>query len=258
MSALDELADLAAEYRAEIETETAKKKPAAVLPQARITELLSRRNGVINLFGRMLAELPGAEVDGTVQVAHAFTTHSTNTEVDFFTAVDDLNPDEMRGSGHMNSAEFSSGVFYRYASLDIAGLGGNLGDTGSAAELSTAFLRAFISAMPTGKQNSTAAYTIPDLAYIAVRADRPVSLAPAFETPVKMTGEGGFAARSRDALSRYAERLHLLWGEDGILRHGHAGIDDKHLGGLGDKESSYATLIQNAVAAAYPRAGSGA
>ncbi|MFI0420514.1 type I-E CRISPR-associated protein Cas7/Cse4/CasC [Spongiactinospora sp. 9N601] len=251
IAALDELADVAAEHREEIAAEAGKKKPTAVLPAARIADVLSRRNGVINLFGRMLAELPGAEVDGAVQVAHAFTTHSTSAEVDFFTAVDDLNPEEMRGSGHMNSAEFSAGVFYRYASVDITGLQENLADTTSAAELTRVFLTSFISALPTGKQNSTAANTIPDLAYLAVRADRPVSLAPAFEAPVRLTAEGGYAARSRDVLASYAQRLHTLWGEEGIVRHAHAGIDAKQLSGLGGMDNSYADLIKNAVAAAF-------
>ncbi|MBN6054468.1 type I-E CRISPR-associated protein Cas7/Cse4/CasC [Nonomuraea sp. RK-328] len=251
-SSLDELADLAAEHREQIEGQTGKKKPAPALPTGRVADLLSRRNGVINLFGRMLAELPGAEIDGAVQVAHAFTTHGTNTEVDFFTAVDDLNTDEMRGSGHMNYAEFSSGVFYRYASLDVAGLMENLDDPATAAELTGAFLTSFIAAVPAGKQNSTAAHTIPDLAYVAVRSDRPISLAPAFETPVKLTSEGGYAARSRDALAFYAQRLHTLWGEEGIVRHAHATIDTKELPSLGDQEPSYTALVQRAVAAAYP------
>ncbi|MGP3959726.1 type I-E CRISPR-associated protein Cas7/Cse4/CasC [Nonomuraea sp. 3N208] len=251
-SALDELADLAIEHRDKIQAQAEQKKPAAALPANRIAELLSRRNGVINLFGRMLAELPSAEVDGCVQVAHAFTTHETNTEVDFFTAVDDLNPNEMRGSGHMNSAEYSSGVFYRYASLDLTGLRDNLNDQAAATELTTAFLTAFISALPTGKQNSTAANTIPDLAYIAVRADRPISLAPSFEAPIRLTGEGGYAIRSRDALASYAQRLHTLWGADGIIRHAHAAIDPKPLPGLGDKDASYARLIENTVAVACP------
>lgn len=251
-SALDELADLAAAHREEIQAQAGQKKPAPVLATDKITELLSRRNGVINLFGRMLAELPAAEVDGSVQVAHAFTTHGTSTEVDFFTAVDDLNTSEMRGSGHMNSAEFSSGVFYRYASLDLTGLSKNLANHTAAAELTGAFLSAFISALPTGKQNPTAAHTIPDLAYIAVRADRPVSLAPAFESPIRLTEEGGYAARSRDALASYAHRLHTLWGTDGIVRHAHATIDAKELPGLGGKETSYAGLIRQAVADAYP------
>src|SRR5690606_1420368 len=147
-AALDALADLAEEHREAIEQTVGVKKPKGVLPVDKVGELLSERNGVINLFGRMLAELPGAGVAGTVQVAHAFTTHEVAPEIDFFTAVDDCLPEDAVGSGHMNSAEFSAGVFYRYASLDLAGLHENLGgDTAMAEELTKAFLTAFISSL---------------------------------------------------------------------------------------------------------------
>ena len=119
----------------------------------------------------MLAELPNGRVDGAVQVAHAFTTHNTEPEVDFFTAVDDvaeLAADA--GSGHMNTAEFSAGVFYRYASINIAELLDNLnGDSDQARELVEAFCTALIESLPGAKKNSTAPFTIPDLVYVAVR-----------------------------------------------------------------------------------------
>jgi CRISPR system Cascade subunit CasC len=250
--ALDELADLADEHREAIEGQVGQKKPTGVLPAGRIGELLASRNGTINMFGRMLAELPGAEVDGTVQVAHAFTTHGTEPEIDFFTAVDDLNPPEARGSGHMNSAVFSAGVFYRYACVDIEGLLRNLrADTRMARELTREFLTAFISAMPTGKQNSTAAHTLPDLAYLAVRADRPISLAPAFESAVRAEADG-WAAPSRRELARYATRLRQLWGTGGINWDGYACIDEKPLTGLGADSGSFHEVISQTVEAGYP------
>ena len=43
-------------------------------------------------------------VDAPVHVAHAFTTHALDTEVDFFTVVDDLSEDET-GAAHANDAE---------------------------------------------------------------------------------------------------------------------------------------------------------
>ncbi|MGK5551225.1 type I-E CRISPR-associated protein Cas7/Cse4/CasC [Actinomadura kijaniata] len=252
LTALDALAGLAEEHRDAIEAERGKKKPKAVLPQARVAEILSSRNGTINLFGRMLAELPGAEVDGVVQVAHAFTTHGTEPEIDFFTAVDDLNPPDARGSGHMNSAEFSAGVFYRYACVDVHGLLHNLGnESGMVRELVREFLTAFISAMPTGKQNSTAPGTLPDLAYLAVRTDRPISMAPAFEAPVRAEADG-WAAPSRRELARYANRLRTLWGTEGRAWDGYVTIDEKSLTGLGDQVASFSEVIGNAVEAAFP------
>jgi CRISPR system Cascade subunit CasC len=249
-AALDALADLAEEHREAIEQTVGAKKPKAVLPVDKVGELLSERNGVINLFGRMLAELPGAGVDGVVQVAHAFTTHEVAPEIDFFTAVDDCLPEDEVGSGHMNSAEFSAGVFYRYASVDLADLLSNLGgDAQMAQELAREFLRAFISSLPTGKQTSTAANTLPDLVHVAVRGDRPISFAAAFEAPVRP--ENGIAEPSRRQLAQHAGRLERLWGTKGVVYRAYACIDEKPLSGLGDAVDSFAELIDGAVAAAH-------
>jgi CRISPR system Cascade subunit CasC len=248
---IGELAAIVAEHRDAVAAEAGKKKPAAVLPKDRVETVLRSRNATIQLMGRMLAELPGAEVDGAVQFAHAFTTHATVVETDFFTAVDDIDKPGDAGSAHMNSGQFSAGTFYRYANAGLATLLANLdGDTATAQELTAEFLRAFASTIPSGKQNATAAMTIPDLVYIAVRADRPVSLAPAFEDPVR--SQIGYAQPSRDALSDYAARLHDYWGTESIVWHGHAAISDKPAPGLGDRAASLSALMASAVSAAFP------
>ncbi|MFG2063640.1 type I-E CRISPR-associated protein Cas7/Cse4/CasC [Micromonospora sp. NPDC048871] len=250
--AFDELADICEQQRERLtglQSGTVKvKKGDAPLPADAVRAALSRRNDVINLFGRMLAELPGTNVDGAVQVAHAFTTHATDPQVDFFTAVDDLKADaDQIGSGHMNSAEFSTGTFYRYASVNLEDLVKNLGDQTTAVELTTAFLSAFITAMPQAKKNSTAPFTVPDLAYVAVRANRPVSLASAFEAPVRAPLDSGYAEPSRRQLAEYASRIYRLLGDRGLLYHGHASIDDKALEHLGDACQSFDSLVAAAV-----------
>jgi CRISPR system Cascade subunit CasC len=150
----------------------------------------------------------------------------------------------------MNAAQFSAGTFYRYANIGLDTLAGNLGgDTATARELTAEFLRAFVTTVPSGKQNPTAAMTIPDLVYVAVRADRPISLAPAFEDPVR--SQLGYAQPSRDALSDYAARLHDYWGTDSITWHGHAAISDKPAPGLGDRAASLTALLGGAVSAAF-------
>jgi CRISPR system Cascade subunit CasC len=254
VAGIDELTAIVAEHRDAVMSEAGKKKQTPVLPKDRVEAVLRSRNGTIQLMGRMLAELPGAEVDGTVQFAHAFTTHATVVETDFFTAVDDIQKLGDAGSAHMNAGQFSAGTFYRYANVGLAALAGNLGgDTATARELVTEFLRAFVTTVPSGKQNPTAAMTIPDMVYIAVRTDRPISLAPAFEKPVP--GQLGYAQPSQEALSDYASRLHEYWGADGIAWHGHAGISGKAVSGLGDQVPSLTGLIGGAVDAAYDVAG---
>lgn len=250
VSALDALADLAEKHHETIEAQAGQKKPKPALPTNEVADILKTCNGTIYLFGRMLAELPGGEVDGAVQVAHAFTTHGTEPEIDFFTAVDDLNPPGAKGSAHMNSGEFSSGVFYRYANIDVRGLGDNCGEDGIARRLTSEFLKAFATSMPTGKQHATAAQTLPDLVHIAVRTDRPVSLAAAFEAPVR--AKDGWAEPSRRALASYSARLHKLWGADSIAFEGYATLDENPLHGLGDAVDSVPDLIARAVHAAFP------
>ncbi|WP_028478549.1 type I-E CRISPR-associated protein Cas7/Cse4/CasC [Nocardia sp. CNY236] len=251
-AALDELADLAEQHRGAIEAKVGQSKPTAALPWDRVAQVLATTNATIHLFGRMLAELPGADVDGAVQVAHAFTTHTTTPEIDFFTAVDDRSPAEVQGSAHMNSAEFSAGVFYRYANVDVRSLHTHVGatDPDMAETLVRQFLRAFATSMPTGKQRSTAAQTLPDLIHVAVRSDRPVSFAGAFEAPVR-ADESGYAKRSREHLSLYATQMRRLWGADDIMWDGYADIDASKLEGLGAAKGSFRELIDQAVGAAF-------
>jgi CRISPR system Cascade subunit CasC len=250
---VEELAEIVFGHRDAVEAEAAKKKPAPALPKDRVEAVLRSRNGTIALLGRMLAELPGAEVDGAVQFAHPFTTHATVTETDFFTAVDDIVKVDDHGSAHMNAGQFSAGTFYRYANIGLATLRGNLGgDTATARELVSEFLRAFVTTVPSGKQNSTAAVTVPDLVYVAVRSDRPVSMAPAFEDPVR--SQAGYGQPSRDHLSDYAARLHDYWGADGIVWHGHAALSDKPAPGLGDRAASLPSLLAQAAGTVYPAA----
>jgi CRISPR system Cascade subunit CasC len=247
---IDELAAIVVEHRDAVAAEATKKQPKAVLPKDRVEAVLRSRNATIQLLGRMLAELPGAEVDGAVQFAHAFTTHATVVETDFFTAVDDIEKLGDHGSAHMNSGQFNAGTFYRYANVGLGRLAGNLdGDLATARELTAEFLRAFVTTIPSGKQNATAAMTIPDLVYVAVRTDRPISLAAAFEDPIR--SQIGYAEPSREALSSYAARLHEYWGTDGLAWHGHATLIGKPAPGLGDRAASLARLLDDAVAEAF-------
>lgn len=246
------LADIAGQHRAALEKAIGTKAASKpVLPKDAVHEVLRSRNGSIALFGRMLAEIPGAGVDGAVQVAHAFTTHGTSVQGDFFTAVDDVDLwAQDAGSAHMNTAEFSSGVFYRYATLDLSDLASTVADPATARELATAFVSSFIHSMPSAKKTSTAPHTIPDLVHVSVRADRPLSYAAAFEKPVT-PGDGGWAVASRAALSTYAQQVNTLLGTDALMHRAYAGIDPTVLDGLGDRAESFPGLVAGAVDAAW-------
>ena len=48
----------------------------------------------IALFGRMVADDPSLNTDACAQVAHSISTHRVSNEYDYFTAVDDLSPED--------------------------------------------------------------------------------------------------------------------------------------------------------------------
>ncbi|MFE3864782.1 type I-E CRISPR-associated protein Cas7/Cse4/CasC, partial [Streptomyces goshikiensis] len=192
------------------------------------------------------------------QVAHAFTTHASEPQRDYFTAVDDWLADADTGSGHLDTAEFSAGVFYRFASVNVTDLIKNLeGDVKAARTVLASFGDHFLMSLPQAKKNSTAPHTIPDLAYLAVRSHRPLSLAAAFETPVTADRAGGFSRPSRAALAGYAGQVHRLTSHRHRLFHGHAGIDTDPYENLGGSHQSFDALLSAAVDAALPETGDG-
>lgn len=153
------------------------------------------------LFGRMVADDASLNYDAAAQVAHSISTHEVHNEYDYFTALDDCAPEDNLGAGHLGTVEFHSATLYRYATINVAELKQHLEENTPAAV--EGFIKAFLLSMPTGKQNTFANRTVPDLAYITLRRDQPVNLAGAFERPVRADREG-FVVGSVRALTRHA------------------------------------------------------
>ena len=155
------------------------------------------------MFGRMVADDAAYNVDASVQVAHAIGIHGSTPDFDYFTAVDDLAEEgEETGAGMIGTVQMMSSTMYRYATINFDGLKKNL-DSADAASLAVEhFIEAFVSSMPTGKINTFANQTLPELVYVAVRDTRPVSLVNAFEVPVE--AEQG-ASRRKVAVDRLAQ-----------------------------------------------------
>lgn len=169
----------------------------------------------VALFGRMVADVSDLNVDAAAQVAHAISTHAVNTEFDYFTAVDDRKnetQDEDAGAGMIGTVEFNSSTLYRYATVDLQALQENLGDGEATVRAAVAFVSAFLTSMPTGKQNTFANNTVPDAVLVTIREDRPISLVGAFEEPVTVTGAGGHVAESIARLGGYAKQIADAFG----------------------------------------------
>ena len=136
----------------------------------------------VALSGRMATSGLMSEVgkvDGAMALAHTITTHAVDADIDWFTAVDDF---QELGSGHLDTQEFSSGVFYRYASLNVKQLQTNLGGASRerVLEIAAHLVHMLSTIVPTAKQQSTAAYNLADLTMVSF-SDMPISLANAFE-----------------------------------------------------------------------------
>lgn len=187
----------------------------------------------IALSGRMATSglMSNLPVDGAMAIAHAITTHAVEPQdVDWFTAVDDLTSDAGEpGAGHLDTQQFSSGVFYRYASINLKQLQVNLGLIADMKSAETADSRAqalavarhvlhlLATVVPSAKQQSFAAHNLADFA-VASFADQPISLANAFEEPIKRDRNGGFLKPSIIALTEYWGRINTAYGLDETAR----------------------------------------
>lgn len=175
----------------------------------------------IALFGRMLADNADMNVDAACQVAHALSTNEMSMEMDFYTAVDDLKPDEEAGSDMLGIVEFNSACYYRYAQVNLGILDRNLdGDRESAIAAVKGFIKAAVQAVPSGMQNSMAAHNPPSYIRVLVRSEgAPWSLANAFLDPVRPSRrptDGDLVGQSAARLDTYLGKLKAAYGDDGF------------------------------------------
>jgi CRISPR system Cascade subunit CasC len=164
----------------------------------------------VALFGRMVADVPGLNVDAAVQVAHAISTHGVETEFDYYTAVDDDNTADS-GAGMIGTVEFNSATLYRYATVAVHQLLDNLGDQAATADAVRTFIDTFVRCMPSGYNNSFAPRTLPYLLLVALREDQPVNLVSAYEKAVR-GGLSGIADESAQRLAAEFSTVATTWG----------------------------------------------
>lgn len=209
----------------------------------------SRLSVDIALFGRMLAVMPEKNQNAACQVAHAISTHAVEREFDFYTAVDDLKPEDTTGADMMGTVEFNSACLYRYAVVDWEKLVGNLQkNTDLAAKGLRSFLEGFVVAEPTGKQNTFAAHNQPELVSVSVRRNTaPRNLANAFETAVRVRKDESLTRESATRLSAKAVALDKLYSTPCNSRYAVSEdvFDEKfEAKGLGVKQESVSAVIE--------------
>ena len=204
------------------------------------------------LFGRMVAARPERSIDAASQVAHAFSTNRVSMELDYYTAMDDLNPEDTAGAGMLGTVGFNSGCFYRYSNVDLGQLQRNLqGDADLARNTLDAFIRASVNAIPTGKQNSMAAHNPPSFVLAVVRQSGLWNLANAFLDPVAPRRGEDLAVRSIGALDSHWARTARMYGEDAIVGKWALSMEDEGPENLGgDRVDSLGGLVERVLASA--------
>lgn len=187
--------------------------PAAFMALETEKDLLKRLKGLephavdVAMFGRMTTSSPFKDIDAAVQVSHAFSTHRVEQEFDYYTAVDDRSGEV--GAGFIGDVAFNSATYYKYINIHWQGLLANLhGEREVAEQALAALLRAAMTAIPSGKQNTFAAHNLPDFALVEViEQNIPVSYANAFLRPVRAGEDESLMDRSITALAAYASPL---------------------------------------------------
>lgn len=171
----------------------------------------------IAIFGRMAASLPSLTLEGAAMFSHALSTHKSENDLDFYSAVDDLKPKgEDAGAGMIGTLEFSSAVYYRYAAINLdlladqAHLGGLT--VAERQQVISAFIRATLEAVPGARKNSMNAHVKPSYVLgIYKSSGQPVQLVNAFENPVRSKGRG-LVDESIEQLKVHHQALKKTWG----------------------------------------------
>ena len=179
--------------------------------KANLSEMLKAK-GTLNagleaaLFGRMVTSDPDANTDAPVHVAHAFTVHGEQSEIDYFTVVDDL--ETGTGAGGIFDTELTAGLFYVYVVIDVPLLTANLGgDAALAGKVVEHLIHLIATTSPGAKKGSTAPYAYADFVLVETGDRPPRSLSGAFRDPVVPSVD-----EAAKALRRQLGKLDRMYG----------------------------------------------
>lgn len=195
----------------------------------------------IALFGRMVADNTILNEDASSQVAHAISTHAIQSEFDFFTAVDDLAPEDNAGAGMLGTVEYNSSTLYRYANIAVHDFYMQLTDKEETINATKLFVKSFVESMPTGKINTFANQTLPQAIVVSLRSDRPLNMVSAFEEPIK--SDNGYVGKSIEKLfAEYTKYDKIL---DKPIFTAYLILGDTEVNEIGKSEASLNDLLED-------------
>ncbi len=193
------------------------------------------------LFGRMVTSDTRANRDAAIHVAHAFTVHPEQTELDYFTVVDDLNNGDDAGAAGIFDTQLTSGLYYGYVVVDVPLLVSNLTgcargdwagehDRGLAAQVVEHLVHLVAEVSPGAKKGSTAPYSRAELVLVEAGDRQPRTLANAFRDAVATHDAGSnhsLGHRTAQKLKGHLDQMDAMY-ETGEARR-HAALPDLSL-----------------------------
>ncbi|NCD05809.1 MAG: type I-E CRISPR-associated protein Cas7/Cse4/CasC [Spirochaetia bacterium] len=161
----------------------------------------------IALFGRMVAKDQDLNLEAASSFAHAISTHKVVSEIDFFTALDDLA--DKQGSAHMGSLEFNSATYYRYISINLGQLYDTLNGEGII-EAIEKFTKSLYLAIPSARQSTQSGSCFWDFARVYIRKGQRLQVP--FDKAVTKAFDGGYLEESKKILCGYLDKKEKLSG----------------------------------------------
>ncbi len=194
------------------------------------------------LFGRMMTSDPRANTDAAIHVAHAFTVHGEQPELDYFTVVDDLaKEDGETGAAGVFDTELTSGLYYGYVVVDVPLLVSNLtgckrtdwtgdADRELAARVVENLVWLVAEVSPGAKKGSTAPYSRAELVLVEAGDRQPRTLANAFRDPVSLDPElnESLGRRTADKMAHFLRDMDEMYATGEARRQ--AGLPSLRLG----------------------------
>jgi CRISPR system Cascade subunit CasC len=193
------------------------------------------------LFGRMVTSDILSREDAAIHVAHAFTVHEQMAEDDYFSAIDDIVAEGGElGSGHINTSELTSGLFYGYVVVDVPLLVSNLegceraswrqADRTLAAQVVQRLVHLVATVTPGAKLGSTAPYAHAHLVCVESSSAQPRTLANAFLAAVEPKND--IVSKAYAAFGKHLEDLDEMYGFGGARKLAAIGPVDALRGSL--------------------------
>ena len=175
------------------------------------------------LFGSMTASAFSLSVPASMHVAPMFSIDKLVRESDFYIAADDyiLNNPKEQGAAFLGDTAYSCSCMYKYAAIDIDILRENLKTVENVDEVIKKIIpelvKNFVLTLPKGKQNSNAAYVLPDMVCVNIKEKKVASnYANAFVVPVKPEGSKSIVSKGIEKFVAEVDKIDKFYGLETI------------------------------------------